>query len=281
MLAGRLLKPDGRSCVVATRRDPRCSYSFYAPPNWRKRRKFQNLLVYIHGEGRRFQFLLSSLRPLARECGYVVVCPLFPANLLRDGNLSGYKYLREGEIRYDEVVLDIVSEIREVFPFKESRFLLGGFSGGGQFAHRFAYLYPEMLKAVSIAAPGNVTLLDDELEWWAGTGSIERVFGREIEREVLRKIEFQLIVGDADTEEDAREVDVASEEGLLSVNTAGSNRIERLHSLHASFIRSGITANFEIVPKVGHSFVGLAPKITEFLGRSPEYQEGGEILESQ
>jgi pimeloyl-ACP methyl ester carboxylesterase len=278
MLHGRLVKPDGRSAVVAARRDPRISYCFYVPTEYRRVWKFRNLLLYIHGEGRRFQFLLNTLRPLARECGYLLVCPLFPANVLRDGNLSGYKYLKEGEIRYDELLLDIVAEFREVFAFEESRFLLGGFSGGAQFAHRFYYLYPEMLESVSIAAPGNVTLLDNDLEWPAGIGSISDVFGRQVDIDALKTVDVQLIVGDADTKVS---IEPEEDDGPGHPNSNDRNRIDRLRSLHESLLGHGIDSTLDFVPELGHSFGGLAPKIIEFLQQGSLHRRSQVIPETK
>lgn len=50
----RLFGEDGRSIVVAARLDQRCSYCLYAPPRRSEGAVLNNLLVYLHGEGRRF-----------------------------------------------------------------------------------------------------------------------------------------------------------------------------------------------------------------------------------
>ena len=47
-----------------------------------------------------------------------------------------------------------------------------GFSGGAQFAHRFLYIHPGRLRAVSLGAPGLVTMLDETRAWWVGTGGM-------------------------------------------------------------------------------------------------------------
>ena len=48
------------------------------------------------------------------------------------------------------------------------RFLLHGFSGGGQFVHRFGYLHADRLAGLSIGAPGRITYLDPDRPWWIG-----------------------------------------------------------------------------------------------------------------
>jgi pimeloyl-ACP methyl ester carboxylesterase len=269
MLGNRVFRDDGRSIVVAARLDQRCSYCVYSPPRTSENAVLNNLLVYIHGEGRRFQLILNALRTLGNASGYMIVCPLFPANILRDGNIEGYKYLREGDLRYDEVMIDIVSEVRSAFDFVKPRFLLGGFSGGAQFAHRFLYLYPEMLEAVSIAAPGSVTLLDESLQWWPGIGSMERVFGRHIDLEALKQVDIQLVIGDADKKGGAP-ARASSIYWSDEWHVAGKDRVERLKSLHNSYLNQGLRAELDIVPGTSHNFLGLLPSITDFFLRSAE-----------
>jgi hypothetical protein len=190
---------------------------------------------------------------------------LFPANILRDGNANGYKYLLEGNIRYDEVLIDMVEEVRAAFRFEESHFLLGGFSGGAQFAHRFAYIHADMLKAVSIAAPGFVTLLDQNVPWWAGIGSMSSVFGREADLEGLRKVNIQLIVGGSDNRGEDASHNSANHASPHERNLSGTTRVEKLNLLRKSFEANGIESRLDIVPAVGHNFVALLPRITEFL----------------
>src|SRR5258707_8630005 len=54
-----------------------------------------------------------------------------------DGNPDGYKYLSEPGLRYDDILLDIVSEVGERWGVPFDRFGLFGFSGGAQFVNRF------------------------------------------------------------------------------------------------------------------------------------------------
>lgn len=53
---------------------------------------------------------------------------------------------------------------------------MAGFSGGGQFAHRFLYLQLERLHAVSTGAPGRITMLDENWKWPAGIKDVFEVF---------------------------------------------------------------------------------------------------------
>ncbi len=69
------------------------------------------------------------------------------------GNADGYKYLSEPCIRYDDILLDMVAEVKERWGLAGDRFGLFGFSGGAQFVNRFLLLRPRSLWAASIGAP--------------------------------------------------------------------------------------------------------------------------------
>lgn len=71
-------------------------------------------------------------------------------------------------MRFDLLVLDMIDPAAEIWPLSTDRFALFGYSGGGQFAHRFLYLHPHRPTALSIGAPGNVTLPDPVRPWPAG-----------------------------------------------------------------------------------------------------------------
>ncbi len=251
--------------MVAARLEPRCSYCVYTPDPYG--RDLQGLLVYVHGQGRRFQYLVHALRRLAEALRLVVVCPLFPGNILRDGNLEGYKYLREGDLRYDEILLDIVDEIQEGIALPERRFFLGGYSGGAQFAHRFCYLHGRRVKAVSVAAPGSVTLPQPELPWWPGIGSIDEALGKEADLAGLEGVPMQLVVGTFDDDPGDARFAETNRYWCPDAAVAGATRVERLRTLHRALEERRLGAELELVPGVGHSFAGLLPSIESFFAR--------------
>lgn len=66
-------------------------------------------------------------------------------------------------MRYDQILLDMIDCVASEWGSVDTRtFAIVGFSGGGQFVHRFFYLYPERVHAVSIGAPGRATPLVDK-----------------------------------------------------------------------------------------------------------------------
>jgi hypothetical protein len=73
-----------------------------------------------------------------------------------------------------------------------------GFSGGGQFAHRFLYLYPERWAAVSVGAPGRVTMLNFSQKWPVGVADTETLFDRSVSLNRIQQVAIQLVVGSGD-----------------------------------------------------------------------------------
>src|SRR5690606_1815600 len=111
-----------------------------------------------------------------------------PAGIIDPHDLHNYKFIEYEGIRFDLALLSMVEEVSERYNVHSDRFYLHGFSGGGQFAHRFLYLHPERLAAVSIGAPGRITELDDSKKWWLGTGGMAERFGIEISIDAIREV---------------------------------------------------------------------------------------------
>jgi poly(3-hydroxybutyrate) depolymerase len=186
--------------VYASRHDPRFPYALYVPHEILTPDNDVELVVVMHGTGRQFTQYRDAFAPFGRWNRCIVLCPLFPVGVRGDGERSGFKRLIEGDIRYDKVLLDMVSEIGERYGKRFDKFALFGYSGGGQYVNRFAYVHPERLWAASIGAPGNVTVLDQSKDWWLGVGGFERHFGKPFDVAALQRVPVQMVVGRADLE---------------------------------------------------------------------------------
>lgn len=243
----------GPSPFFAAQVDRRFSYCLYspaAPGPW-------PVIVVVHGTQRMAERYRDAYRAFAEEHGCLVVAPLFPAGADEPGDLSGYKRLEFRGTRYDLVLLAMLDEVAAGFPVHLDRVHLHGFSGGGQFAHRFALLHPERLASVSIGAPGRVTRIDPDTPWWLGTADVAERFGRSLDLPELRRVAVQMIVGAQDT--DTHEI---AEPGL---DAGGDTRIERLHALRSNFERHGVTVEFTVVPGIGHRGLQVQSVVQQFL----------------
>jgi pimeloyl-ACP methyl ester carboxylesterase len=263
----RALYDLGPGIVYASRHDPRFSYTTYVPPHIAQARHPMRLIVVVHGTGRAFVEYRDAFAEFARWNDCIVLCPLFPAGVLGDGNRDGFKHLREGDIRYDDVLLDMVDDVAQKFACDFSRFMLFGFSGGGQFVERFALLHPGRLRAVSIGAPGSVTLLDPDKDWWVGTRGMAERYGKELDLDALRKVAVHMIVGKADLETWEITHQPGGKYWMPGCNDAGRTRPERLASLKRSFEAAGIGVHMDVVDNVPHDGMKCVGHVQEFFLR--------------
>jgi predicted peptidase len=238
----------GATPFFASRYDQRLSYCLYVPRNLRTERA--PLVVMQHGTARTAANYRDHLRPFA--------------DLIDPDDLHNFKFLEFQGIRFDLALLAIVDEVAERFPVDGGRFYLHGFSGGGQFAHRFAYVHPKRLAGLSIGAPGRITELDDSLPWWLGTHGVEERFGHPVDVDALRRVPVQMVVGADDIE--TWEINNPGEANWMDgVEKTGDTRIERLRTLRRSFVAHGIAVRFDLVPGVAHRGSLVLPAVEEFL----------------
>ncbi|BDZ40013.1 PHB depolymerase family esterase [Microbacterium suwonense] len=253
----------GATPFQASSIDQRFSFTTYIPSAYRHSAAPLPLLVAVHGTGRRPEAVRDRFVRFAEEQGVVVLVPLFPIGIDEPDDVDNYKNLSYGGTRFDEVLLGMIADAAERWRIECERFLLAGFSGGGQFAHRFAYLHPERLRAVSIGAPGRVTLPDAE-PWPHGIGDVHDVFGRDADLDALTRIPHQIIVGG---EDDARET-LAIVASDAREARAGVTRVERAHTLARELTSHGVPVEMVVVPGVAHDADAMSAPVIDFLSRA-------------
>lgn len=270
----KALYQRGRTTIFACKADPRFSYSLYVPEDIKVDGE-PNLLVSVHGTARmQFQYR-EAFTGFGQYNNTVVLAPLFPVGVCGDGDADGYKYILEGDIRYDLVLLSMVAEVEEMLGCRFPPFMLFGFSGGGHFTHRFLILHPEKLSAASIGSPGSVTLLDHDKDWWVGIRNLKELFGRELNVQALRAVKVHLVVGGADVETWEIQHKKDGRRFMEGANDAGLTRIDRNNSLRSSLEKQGVTVNQDIAPGVAHNMEGIVPYTIRFFRsvlRQQEYQ---------
>ncbi|MEW2505333.1 PHB depolymerase family esterase [Amycolatopsis sp. NPDC047767] len=260
--SARVLDPTefyygGPTPFFALQSDQRFSYCLYVPSAHRTSETPLPLLVLMHGTQRTAERYRNDYREFAEQNDTIVLAPLFPAGIAQPGDLHGFKRLSFEGIRYDLILLDMIAEVAARFRVDADRFYLHGFSGGGQFAHRFAYLHADRLAALSIGAPGRVTRIDPDVPWWLGTADVRELFGTDVQVAALRKLPVQMIVGGED--KDTWEI---AEPGI---DAGGDTRIERLTTLRKNFESNGIDVQFDVVPGVAHRGLLIQPVVKNFI----------------
>ncbi|RYF61807.1 MAG: alpha/beta hydrolase [Comamonadaceae bacterium] len=258
----------GRTTVQVCEADPRFSYCAYVPESYdEKGTERLRLLVVVHGTRRDNATCRDDFIDLAERHRLVVLAPLFPAGITAPRELSSYKRLRgaDGEgPAYDLLLLSMVEELSRTYRLDAQRFLLFGFSGGGHFAHRFLYAHPQRLAAVSIGAPGIVTLLDPQTPWLAGTGGFDRVFGKPLDLAALRRVAVHMVVGGDDTDTWEIAIPAGHPWWQPAFDTHGSTRIERMQALKASLLAQGVAVRHDVVPGASHQQTPLLPAVKSF-----------------
>lgn len=255
----------GSTVIYASKADPRFSFCLYVPPTLAQNGPAPELIVAMHGTSR-FSFLefRDAFAEFGRWNNCIILCPLFPVGVCGDDNRNGYKLMYEADIRYDKALLDMVEQVSGMYGMAFEKFALFGYSGGGQFAHRFYILHPEKLWAVSIGASGSVTLLDTEKQWWVGVGDLAERFGRTLNIPAMREVDVHMVVGDADLETWEITHRPGGKLWMEGANDAGATRPERLKSLQRSFEANGIDVQFDLVNGVSHDRLKCVGKVKEF-----------------
>lgn len=249
----------GETTIFASRFDPRFPYALFVPHRFDSMPADEvTLLVSVHGTGRMQSLYRDLFAEFTEYHNCIVIAPLFPVGVRGDGNLHGYKYIEEGDIRYDQVILAIVDEVAETFRVSGEKVLMFGFSGGAHFTHRFTILHPERIKAASIGAPGSVTLLDRTRPWWVGIGDVEQRFGVTVDMTAFESLPIHMAVGSADNETWEITHNPGDPYYMRGANDAGRTRIDRLNTLADTFRSAGACVRFDTVVGKMHDVVPVA-----------------------
>ncbi len=143
--------------IVLKRRlkaEPGLCYFLYLP-----QRDLKNapIFVSIHGISRNAAEQAFSFAELAERYGVILVAPQFDK-----ARFQGYQRLGWGakKQRADQALEKIILEVVDLTGASNGPFYMFGFSGGGQFAHRFAMAFPHSVARLALGAPGWYTFPD-------------------------------------------------------------------------------------------------------------------------
>ncbi|KAF9890459.1 hypothetical protein FE257_005864 [Aspergillus nanangensis] len=270
----------GHVPLKALASDPRVSYALYVPPSHYDASPNTTplpLLVWVHGTGRKWTAIFGEeLTTFADRTPCAILAPLFPAGLDGPNDLDSYKKLYTASLRSDQALLSILDEIALRWPeIRTDKVFMMGFSGGGQFAHRFLYLYPERLAAVSVGAPGRVTRLDFSRKWPTGVADTEALFARPVNLKHIQQVAIQLVVGSEDNQihggkefwawlqQHKKKAENPQEPGALDGMDQG--RLQTLEDLHKAWKEDGIGSHLKIVPGISHEAGRARKHMLEFL----------------
>lgn len=227
------------------------------------------VLVAVHGISRNAREHAHEFRALADRLGCHLVAPRFDRAAFRDYQLLGIS--GRGR-RADEALQLVLADLRRFGVDADARIVLTGFSGGAQFAHRYALGYPRRVAALLIAAAGWYTLPDTSLPYPRGCG-IGAETGLAFEPASLLRMPTLVLVGDRDIRRD----DALRSDAWID-RDQGRTRVDRARSwveILAQEARRHDTAprcEFGLVPGAGHDFremvaAGMLQQFERFLAR--------------
>jgi pimeloyl-ACP methyl ester carboxylesterase len=226
-------------------------------------------LVLVHGWGRASAAHFQAFLPQAMRVDLPLIVPRFPVDRFRryqtlggaDGPLSA---LRALDATLDDASrsLGLATDVVSLF----------GFSGGAQFAHRYAMLAPHRVDGLVVAAAGWYTFLDPTQGFPRGSAPSRWSGGRPVDGEAFLRRRVHVLVGARDVQRDEH-----LRVGPRLDRQQGEHRLARagrwVEHLNAEAGRRGIDhpASCELMPGTGHSFGtavrsgGLVEKVLAFL----------------
>jgi pimeloyl-ACP methyl ester carboxylesterase len=162
---GESRPPQARLLLRRLAQWPLDRYYVYAPPQLRAHAA---PLVSVHGISRNARDHALLLAPLARQLRSLLIAPLFPA-----AHWHGYQRLCPGAHGGSPLdFLDaVVANASSLFGISAPRSRLLGFSGGAQFAHRYALLRAQRIHSLALSAAGWYTLPDLSQPWPLGVAT--------------------------------------------------------------------------------------------------------------
>ncbi|MBB4613426.1 hypothetical protein [Novosphingobium taihuense] len=223
-------------------------------------------LVVVHGISRNAAELALRFGELAQLAGVPVIAPLFERR-----TFGMYQQVLDpaGATPCDEALSDILADASSRFGFDASRIDLFGFSGGAQFAHRYAMLHPQRVRTCVAAAAGWYTMPDRHTPWPLGLADAPIA----IERSSLRRVRFEVIVGALDRQQDkalrrSSEIDAVQ----------GVHRLQRARRWHRAMRKAGVPGSLTVIPGLSHAFgdavhLGIVPLVFQLLGTSRAIHE--------
>ena len=229
---------------------PLLGYYLYRPEQPVRRGR---LLVSVHGVSRNAEEHVELFRPYADRYGAVLLAPLFEPDDFRDYQRLG----RKGKgPRADLALIRVLNEVKARFGWDTSQVDLFGFSGGAQFAHRFAFAHPQRVRSIALGAAGWYTMPDPSLSYPHGTADSEGLEAVRFNAAAAAHLRTLVMVGENDNRADDEELN----QTRIICQTQGKNRLQRAHAwtkaMNTLSTKSGGAGQVDMVklPKVDHSF---------------------------
>lgn len=241
-------------------------YHLYIPPGFRKDLR---PLVTVHGISRNALEHAQAYVPFAARSGRMVIAPLFSK-----ADWPRYQRVVSRDYKADEALFMVLEDVSKRSGAVIDKIDLFGFSGGSQFAHRFAMFHPERIERLALAAAGWYTFPTEDIRFPYGF-SQESKSGQRIAAGIdhFLNIPTLVFIGTRDTKRDAslRKTEIVDE-------NQGSSRVERairwVQAMRQEARKRGLPAQVKLekLEDCGHNFgacvakADLAERVGEWFG---------------
>ncbi len=207
------------------------------------------VLVAVHGISRNAQKQARLFAEQAELYNVLIIAPLFDQN-----HYSGYQRLGLSGQRADLALNQILDEVASKTNVNTQKFSLFGYSGGGQFVHRYALAYPQRVKAMAIGAAGWYTLPNPKKRYPYGIAPHPKLPDLRFNMAQFLQIPAYVLVGEEDTLRDdaLRKSKKADQQGI--------NRFERgqhwIRAMQHAAQQHGLNTPYQFIalPNSNHSF---------------------------
>jgi pimeloyl-ACP methyl ester carboxylesterase len=210
-------------------------------------------LVCIHGVSRNATEQISLLRPYAGQHGFALIAPLFEPTTFGDYQRLG----RRGHgPRADLALIKMLRIISSRTGLNTDKVALFGFSGGAQFAHRFAFAHSQRVNAMILGAAGWYTMPDTKERYPFGIADSRGLDSIRFNVRAAARLPTLVVVGSQDAAEDDQELNRSTK----VLPTQGPHRLARaktwVNAMRNYASHHGSTADVRLrqLPGIGHSF---------------------------
>ncbi len=217
------------SSIISSQELPKPGRKFFACfpaakqlPCWIYRpkevKRSDQVIVAIHGISRNSEQQVRAYRKLADEHGLWLIAPEFSHSAF-----PNYQRLvgNSKDARADLSLNRLLLAFRQVLGISQLSIHLCGYSGGAQFAHRYALLYPHFISSLTLVSAGWYSLINPNLPYPIGLKNWPTWLGSPRTKDFL-SLPTLVLVGNQDTSRDK-----SLRQNPLLDKEQGVNRLER------------------------------------------------------
>ena len=224
-------------------------YFAYVPTEGQRNNR---VFVAVHGISRNAEQHLEGFAAQAELYGAVMLAPLFPkVSFPAYQRLGTSVHQERADMAFDQMLQDASGWLG----INATPLHIFGFSGGGQFTHRYAMFYPKRVARMVLGAPGWYTFPDPDRRYPLGLRSADDWPRLKFSPARFLKIPSLILVGD---EDDIRDDDLNKSRHIDAFQ--GLNRVERgerwINAMRALARAYNVPADFrfETVPNANHAY---------------------------